>query len=589
MPGAHRFFRLPVDCLHRGDLPARTPTVNGVLFEGQRFDALTTDQLDLALQRPGQQEIIHRRLLAASLAYYNTMILMGPPEEPYHGKFICNNHVLEWDEMVQRNTRVLIKAARDHGKSFCFSVGYTLWRADASHPGSLIYLFSANQTLAEERLAEVRFQLDRNPKLAHLTNDRTKDTAREIMLTTGSVIRARGWGVRVRGGHPRYIVCDDILDDQAIYSETLRRRATEYFFSVPSNMVVPGGQIVVIGTPFHHADVYTVIERTGKYAVKVYPSKSQDGTALFSERYSIETLKEKEEEIGAARFAREYMCIPLTDEASYFPTHLFEGPGVRMPYVLGLPWKYWHDLGCEQYTGVDIAMSSAVGADYFVIFTLAVNPDGERFIANIRRGKGWSLQRQLDELKAENELMRPCVFHIESNQAQRLITDEARVKLGLPVRYFFTSGVQPKKDWTRGMTTLSANKHALDRGVPSLRLSLEAKKWRIPRGDARSIELTDLWIGEMNMISYQDAKIVSVGEHDDTVFACWFAEVAAQLGGAQSFVFVDAETEPRKDLMGSEIPTRFKQPAVIAEKNEDFPEFDPFGLLSDDDDGKVFS
>jgi hypothetical protein len=326
--------------------------------------------------------------------------------------------------------------------------------------------------------------------------------------------------VRVRGGHPKYIVEDDILDDDTLYSETKRKRATEYHFSVPSNMITPGGQIVVVGTPFHMKDVYASIEATGKYAVATFPAFDDRGRALFSMRYDVVALENKRQEIGPTRFAREFMCKPLTDEASYFPSKLFEGAEVRLPYVLGLDWKYWTEKGCERYTGVDIAMSAEVGADWFVVFTIAVDEQGVRHIANIRRKQGLGLQAQLDILRDENTLMRPAVFHIEANQAQRIIPDEAIRTTDLPIRRFFTTGVQPKLEWKRGMTSISMGKHNLDRGVPSLRMSLENKKWRIPRGDANSIELTDTWIGEMGCISFEDGQVLSVGEHDDTVMAC---------------------------------------------------------------------
>lgn len=52
-------------------------------------------------------------------------------------------------------------------------------------------------------------------------------------------------------------------------------------------------------------------------------------------------------------------------------------------------------------------------------------------------------------------------------------------------------------------------------------MSLENGKWRIPRGDARSIEETDTWIGEMGAIGWINGKVQSVGTHDDTVMACF--------------------------------------------------------------------
>jgi hypothetical protein len=542
---------LPDECLFRYDPPPRTPVIDGRL----------TTRMDLASLKEGDEEALvdnlmqrdtqalaYEQLLCASCCFFAQEMIMGPAGEPYMGRFVVSGHHLAWDALIEEHNRILVEAARDHGKSYFWSVVYPIWKGGKRSPGSLIYLFSSNQQLAEERMAETSDQLEKNPKLKFLLPPGNLDrlwNKREIRLSTGTVIRARGWGVRVRGGHPQAIVCDDILTDDHLYSETQRGRATDYFFSVPSNMITPEGQLIVCGTPFHFADVYKKIENTGKYAVSVYPAKSPEGEALFPERYSAAALKEKEEEIGRARFAREFMCKPLTDEASLFPSKLFAGADVRLPYNLGLGYKYWHDRGFLLYAGMDIAMSAESGADYTWIFTIATNQAGERWIANLRRGHGLGYEEQISLLEQEYSLMRFEVAYVEANQAQRLIPEGAIRRTGVPIRKFFTLGVQPKKDWNKGMSTLSAGKHHLDRGVPGLRLSLENKKWRIPVGDASDPEaarhtqrLVELWIGEMQCISYQDGKVVSVGEHDDSVMACWMADCGIRLGGA-SFSFGD--------------------------------------------------
>jgi hypothetical protein len=376
-----------------------------------------------------------------------------------------------------------------------------------------------------------------NEKLRHFVPSNVTDPKKwgkvsEIEFRNGSVIRARGMGVKVRGGHPYWAVADDILEDDDIYSETIRNRHVDYFLSAINNMVVPGGQLIVVGTPMHFADLYGYLRETGEYVCKKYPAIDDEGRLLFPERYDAALLAKRKREMGSAsRFAREFLCQPLSDEASLFPSKLFEGGDVRIPYALGLGHLFWDRRGCITYTGVDFAMSASSGADYTVIFTVAQDSRGNRWIANIRRGKGWGFQRQLDEIKEEYAIMRPGVIHAEANQMQRIFTDELIRETDLPIRKFFTSGVQPKQPWRKGMTQVTMSKHHLDRGVPSLRMSLENRKWRIPRGDERAIELTDVWMGELQAMSWQDGKVVSVGAHDDCVMSTWMCDSAVRLGG----------------------------------------------------------
>jgi hypothetical protein len=420
----------------------------------------------------------------------------------------------------------------NHNSHF-WSLGYPIWMAGWVRPKSLGYIISSSQETACDLLNLVKEELLNNPKLAHLVpkNTERRWSKSRIVLANGSVIRARGMGVRLRGAHPQWIVCDDCLSDDDIYSATIRRRTIDFFLSAISNMVVPGGSLIVVGTPMHYADLYGYLRGTGRYWCRKYPAIDKFGVALFPERYDRESLRKKQQEIGTARFAREFLCQPLSDEASMFPSKLFEGGDVLLPYRMGLPAAYWEERGWVRYTGVDFAMSTSASADWTVIFTVAVDTLGNRWVVSIRRGQGWGFHKQLDIIKEEYVLYRPDVITVESNQFQRIFTDELIRETDMPIRRFFTAGVQPKQPWRKGMSTLTMGKHHLDRGVPSLRMSLENRKWRWPRGDAESIELTDYVFGELQAMSFQDGRVVSVGDHDDTVMAMWMTDVSVRMGG----------------------------------------------------------
>jgi hypothetical protein len=508
---------------------------------------------------------VYEQALRTSCCFFAMEKIRGPAVAPYNGKFLVGRHHLEWDELIREYDRLDILAARDHGKSYFFTLAYPIWKAGYNKPGSLGYIFSSTQPEAEKFLKMVKEELLENPEFAHLipyTRDRYW-SAKEIKLRNGSVIRARGFGVKVRGGHPDWIILDDVLDDEDIYSETIRRRNIDYFLSAIANMVpmqehLPvhkRSQLVVVGTPMHQNDLHAALKKTGEYECREYPCRDKDGTLLFPERYSEAALQRKRRELNSeARFAREFQCLPLSDEASLFPSYLFEGSDVRLPYTLGLPASYWEKRGFLRYSGVDIAMSAETGGDYFVIFTVAVDGRGNRWVANLRREKGMSFQAQLDAIKDEYYLMKPETILIEANQMQRVWTDEIVRETDIPVKKFFTTGVggtQPAQPWKKGATSISVNKHHLDRGVPSLRISLENRKWRIPRGDEKSIELTDYWIGEMGAIGWIDGKVQSVGEHDDMPMACWMTNTAVTMGSRAVLDMIEVGEEERKAVLAA--------------------------------------
>lgn len=470
------------------------------------------------------------QMLRESCIFFAQEILSGPPEPPYSGHFLVGPHHIEWDDLVAKHDRICVLAPRDHGKTFFWNFAYPLWRA-WTQPGGCGFIFSATQPQAERILEDIKAEIESNPKLKWLEPKRKdKWSSTSIRLSNEHRIYARGFGTKVRGAHPNWIVVDDGLNDETIYSELVRKKQIDYFYTAITNMVIPGGQIIVVGTPFHSDDLYGDLEKNDEYKFRRYQALSEKGDPLWPERYSKERLEKRRAEIGSIRFTREFLCQPVADDMSLFPGHLFRGEPVEQPLIkLGMPKEFWNKLGVQIFVGVDFAMSSSVQADFTVVWVMGVDGNGNRWIVDIRRMKGLSYQDQLSLINEVGKLYDPGLIFLESNQMQRIFGDELIRTTDLPIKQFVT-GVQ---------------KNSLDKGVPSLRVLLENKKFRIPRGDKASVELTNEWVNEMRSFTWADGKLQGVGSHDDTVMACWICDQAIRQG-AFGFSFGDEE-----DLQGS--------------------------------------
>lgn len=494
------------------------------------------DPKRLAKLSKEESAAIEQKMQRASCAYFAAQNLRGPPEAPYYGRFIVAQHHLEWDDLLRTQNRFCVLAPRDHGKSEFFNKAYPIWKAAYGKSGELGYVFSASQDRAVEMLERVTDELVHNPKLRHLVpiDYERKWNKKRIRLTTGVEIRARGFGVKVRGGHPHWIVGDDILTDETITSETIRNKQIDFFYSAVANMVVPGGQIGVVGTPLHQLDLYADMEERGIY--KVWRRPALDPVTrepLWPMRYNAETLALKEKEIGPIRFTREFLTQPFSDSMSLFPTHLFDGEPTRQYQVkMGMPAAYWEALGITRYIGVDIAMSAETGADYFVIFVLGKDPHGNRWVIDIHREKGVPFRRQLDLIVEYSRRYDAALVFVEANQAQRVWGEELIRTTDIPIKKFTVTGRGKSSDG-RNMSQ-TANKNDLEKGVPSLRPLLENNKFRIPMGDTDSVEKARVWISEMQAFSFLDGKVQGVGSHDDTVMALFAADQAARRGGFSS-------------------------------------------------------
>ena len=434
---------------------------------------------------------------------------------------ISNHHII-WAKMVAENPKLGINAPRDHGKSFLFSFAYVIWRVYYNWlPTQLLslenfksvprisigYIFSNTVDQAVLLLDLVKQEIESNERLQHLIPAR-KDvwSKTAVKFSNGAQVRARGWNQSVRGAHPVWIVCDDVLKDEIIYSEVQRKKYNDYFFSAVTPMLVPCGQLIVVGTPMHQDDLYAQIQLTDTYKFQKFKAM-ENGIALWPTRYNRKMLEERKKEVGSTRFAREYMCEPITDDTALFTDRIITQCSDNM-YEMPTELTDEDRRHLRIYTGVDLAISSTVGADWSVILTIGVDDHDHRYILDIVRKRGLQMTEQLMLIQDVYKRFKPIKVKIESNGFQRVFTDSLTRNTAIPVE---------------AHTTTRINKNHLADGVPGLQVLFENRKWTIPRKTARCREKTQPIIDELKAFTFTDGKLQGLGAHDDCVMALWIA------------------------------------------------------------------
>lgn len=335
-----------------------------------------------------------------------------------------------------------------------------------------------------------------------------------IVCKNGARLTCKGFGSSVRGAHPFWIVVDDGLKDNVIYSQLQRQKSIDYFHSVIMNMLVPGGQIVVVGTPFHASDLYGDLKTKKGWFVIEYPAIFPDGRILWPHRWSFFDLLDKRATQGNIIFSRENLCRPITNEASIFPLKVLERSLVRMEnYVLvrnrdDFPIKF-----NKVVVGCDFAISANVGSDYTVFTTWGVDDEtGERWLLNFHRQKGMTYNEQIQMLRGINARFRPDSMILEQNTFQQIFVQEAD-RQGLPV-VGHTTGI---------------DKYDLKNGWPGLSADFERGKIHIPVGDDYSRNVKDLIFSDLGSVAFTDKGLQSVGDHDDISSSFWLAKLGANL------------------------------------------------------------
>ena len=441
--------------------------------------------------------------------------------------FQMNWHHLEWADVVQRYNRFNIIAARDHGKSFFYSNAYLAWKLYRYKPyvnkfsrkdlslSKRGFLFSFSQQQAVDLLEILKNTIEdydgiRERLLPKSRNEGWGKT--DITCANGARLTTKGFGSSVRGAHPGYIMVDDGLKDNVIYSKTQRQKSIEYFHAVIMNMIVPGGQVGVVGTPFHANDLYGDLKSKSGWHVREYPAIFPDGTILWRERWGFEELLEKRETQGNLIFSRENLVKPVTNESTIFPMDVIERSYVGMQSVNFVNNREAYKIKFDRVvTAIDFSISSNVGADYTVMITAGVDEKDDIYLMNITRFKGKKFSEQMAAMRNININFRPDVMVLEQNVFQQIFVHQGAEE-GLPVV---------------GHTT-GTNKYDLKAGLPSVALLYEMGKIKCPRGNDFDKDMGDLLASELSSVTWTDKGLEGVGEHDDTALALWLLTIAAK-------------------------------------------------------------
>ena len=500
------------------------------------FDSLISDIYQVLFTNDGNVDFsprytehlsnsVEEILRCKNLTYFITSVL---PE------FQLGWHHLEWGDLVHRHNKLCIEAARDHGKSYYFSNAYPAWQLyrynrtasgrqrihrKSSNRG---YLFSFSLQQSVDLMEILKGTIEANDTLRErLYPDIGKGGAwasTNIVCKNGARLTCKGFGSSVRGAHPYWIVVDDGLKDNVIYSQLQRQKSIDYFHSVIMNMLVPGGQIIVVGTPFHASDLYGDLKSKAKrrgetkgWFVIEYPAIFPNGQILWPQRWSFSDLMEKRATQGNIIFSRENLCRPITNESSIFPLKVLERCLIGMEkYRLvknrdDFPMKF-----AKVVVGCDFSISANVGADYTVFTVWGVTADRDMYLLWMFREKGKTFHEQMQILKGINIRFRPECMVLEQNTFQQIFVQESD-KCGMPV-IGHTTGI---------------DKYDLKTGWPGIAILMERGKVHIPVGDKYSQDVKDLIFSDLGSVAFTEHGLESVGEHDDISSSIWLATLGA--------------------------------------------------------------
>lgn len=410
--------------------------------------------------------------------------------------------------------RISILAPRGHAKSTWLSVIYPIWKivtnrnikiiivSDTGDQAEMFLRAIKDEFEANDSLIEDFGTFYRKPKIGSPNVWKAHDiTVIRQSRSKEPTIICGGTGKRIVGRRADLIIVDDPLNDENTENERQRKKIFRWFRKTLTPILNPEiGKIIVIGTRKHPDDLHTELGRNPRYNQFVFKALHGD-MPLWPQRWSRERLLREKEEIGPLVFAQEYQNEPISEDTAYFRREWIEK---CYDYTSSL--LEFYNGKQPVFTGWDLALvadrAHAVehDTDYTVGITIALEEDGTRHVIDIFRERGLTPAQVIDSIKKCAEKFNPTVITIENNLFQCLYEQQVIEETDLPVV---------------GHTT-GREKMDVFKGVPSLSMLFEHRKYRLPRGDDRSAQLVGVLTNELVGLG--------VETHDDTVMALWMAE-----------------------------------------------------------------
>ena len=289
-------------------------------------------------------------------------VVQGSVHREAHGFCIANNQ------------RVII-FPRGHGKTNNFVVGRKAWQI-GNHPEAIRHIICATDGLANDRVKAIRELME---------TDRYKHVFPEISVRGGStrfdvLVNGRKLGVQkeptiagsgvfssTTGRRSHDLTFDDIVDMRnAITEPALREKVKQTFYGSWLMLLIPGGELTYIATPWHRADLTSELINNETYPLFFRAVKEGiDGSYIpvWPEKFGDEELQDIKRTTCASpgAFARGYLCRPVADEDLLIKPHWI---------------NYWRELPKERgeiIITVDPAITTREGGDYTVIMVCFID------------------------------------------------------------------------------------------------------------------------------------------------------------------------------------------------------------------------
>lgn len=312
--------------------------------------------------------------------------------------------------------RKVLMLPRDHYKS-TIMIAFVLWRL-CRDPEERILLVGDTATTAQDKLLKIR-SLVATSRMLHVLfpdcvppevlkskqNENLPGSAEELIVPRKKAhqepsIRAVGVTGARAGAHYTLIICDDLFTKEAKDQPATAAKIRDWADGAEALLELAyEHQIIVVGTPWHHEDVYSHLageegswhksSNEAFYAELKIPFFDEKGDPIFPELYGgRDNALDFAERMAATNpylWSANFLLDPQIPNAEFSEEDLQYFTFSKNGYVLYRPEEAREptvvplDM-CEVYITVDPAFTKDALASKAAICVSAVAPDGNVFV-----------------------------------------------------------------------------------------------------------------------------------------------------------------------------------------------------------------
>ena len=381
----------------------------------------------LAALQALRRETVRRAILDDGNIEFLASHILGYQTRPFHLKMLAFQS--------ESGETCLQLAPRGFGKSTILTITRAVFEI-IRNPNIRILIASNTQLQAEVFLREIKFHLEHNPRMLEYFGSfasEDKWDIREIIVgprtssAKESTVTCVGVGGPVASRHYDLILADDLVDEENSRTETQREKVRTWWYKTLVPCCEPDGRIFILGTRYHYLDLYGHFNRHEyKDKHQIIPAIDSDGNTPWPEKFSLEWLKKRREEMGSILFNAQYQ-----NDTKLMKGHIFKEEWFRF-YEEEPDWDPMiFVIGCDPAATKRDAILSGKKAntDYWTIVVGAKARDtadtkSPVYLKEVWRGR-CTKEEYLTKLRQLNEYYKPVKVMLETTAAQEYLAQDA--------------------------------------------------------------------------------------------------------------------------------------------------------------------